>query len=168
MSANTVATIDRFTVTALQHSAADAFGASLNEIAAGAESRTLNDVIERLRASKARMQSDDYKEGQTAGRKWAERSAEVWQLIRLAWWRDRAGPEWENCLVTVRAKGYYAGEAVAGTIMGVKASFQAAQSFWTSALPCPEKRHARSTNDDFVRGFADGALDVWDLVKDKL
>jgi hypothetical protein len=148
--------------------AAQAFEAKLDELAAGIEGRMLHEVIERLRASKAQLQNGDFREGRIAGRKWAEKHADARQLLRLARWRDRTGHAWEDCFITVRGQAFCAGEIFAGTIIGEDANRQSMRDFWTSALPNYDKRHGRYTNDDFVRGFAEGALDVWDRVKDKL
>lgn len=61
-----------------------AFEAALGEIAAKKERKTMQDVVQRLRASKAKMQSDSESKGAKEGRNWASNKASFEQLKRLA------------------------------------------------------------------------------------
>src|SRR6266511_2526827 len=61
-----------------------AFETELAEIAARKERKTREDVIQRLRASKQRATDAQYRDGEAAGRHWAEHNAEADELMRLA------------------------------------------------------------------------------------
>src|SRR5262245_57540294 len=60
-----------------------AFEVELAEIAARKKEKTMDDVIQRLRASKLRGASEAHKEGDAAGRKWARDHAEADELQNL-------------------------------------------------------------------------------------
>src|SRR5262245_50206342 len=67
--------------------AAEAFRAKLLEVTSQRRVENMQDVIERLKASKERRMNEQYQVGLGAGKRWAESIAEAHELERLA-----AGP----------------------------------------------------------------------------
>jgi hypothetical protein len=63
--------------------AAGAFEMKLAEIASRKVERTMDDVVQRLKASKLESSSKDEKEGKEAGFEWAKKHAEWPELVRL-------------------------------------------------------------------------------------
>ena len=148
--------------------AARAFEARLAELDLADERLTLTkaDVVRRLRAQ---QEADDVAEGRAAGRAWAARLAKPKELRRLAaycdtcerdglaWW-DVDYPGWpapfgaaDHLVFAIRPEG--------------KDDRDAPGQFWREVLGEDEGR----VNDRyFLRGFGEGAAELWDGVKDEL
>jgi hypothetical protein len=145
--------------------AAQAFEAKLAEIASRKETKTLNDVIQRLRASKQRASDDHYREGEEAGRRWAENEAEADELARLERAQGRADA-WELLFEEAAGQSYSAGELLYFVLHPENHKDRSeASDFWECALGDDT---TRTEDGSYVRGFAEGALALWREVKDKL
>src|SRR5262249_7379637 len=75
--------------------ACKAFEEKLAEIASRKVSKTMSDVVQRLRTSKMRAEDEQYREGEKEGRHWAEHDAEADELTRLERYRDQLGRDWD-------------------------------------------------------------------------
>lgn len=145
--------------------AAAAFETKLAEMAAEKERPQMSNVIERLRSS----EDEDLTEGFATGKEWAEQTASKGQLKRLA--RFRASLEgqqhgWNDWFTTTAGNAFSPGELLAQEIDGkekVTDRFDM-NRFWSDILDDTEK----IDDDSFAKGFAEGALAVWDEVKSKL
>jgi hypothetical protein len=139
--------------------ASHAFEEKLIEIASRKGKQDMNDVIQRLRASKGRCEDKHFKEGETAGRKWAKERAEVDELERLDAW------DWNRvfdaeCPSAAAVHFYYKLHPERGR------DIRAANDFWSNQLG--EYGDTLLEDPMFLKGFVNGALDVWHEVKDKL
>jgi hypothetical protein len=144
--------------------ACQAFEQKLAEFTKRRGARDMKEVADRLRASKQKHESVQYNEGQEAGRQWAKDQAEAGELILLERWRDscRSG-EWSDCFATDGRSAYAASEHFVFRIWPESDGARGdAQNFWEQQ-GCEDH-----PQDEFVHGFADGALEVWDEVKDQL
>jgi hypothetical protein len=147
-----------------------AFEEKLAEIATKKERKSMTDVVQRLRASKVRAQGKVYQEGYTAGRRWASEIAAAAELERMAEKRDelyKAGPnEWDRWFKS-DAPGYDLLQAIAEKRIKDNAGpfMQHYELFWGQIIGIDDRTRGLP---DYVRGFAEGALEVWDAVRDEL
>lgn len=138
--------------------AALAFEQKLSEISSKAKLNDMQQVIERLRAS--RMKSDDqlYTNGVKSGRIWATRYAELVELEKLneIW---NGGDDWQEDKHS-RSSASRILEAMNPNKYEADVPLQC--EFWS--------QHGESDYPkyEYVRGFCDGALEVYNSVKDKL
>jgi hypothetical protein len=142
--------------------AAKAFEEALAEIAAKKEVRKMEDVIQRLRVSKQRCQDEAYREGEECGRSWAEDTAEADQLERLE--RLKAdSQDWDR----IFEKDNSPAEGLA-TVFDPDCGKGrwTYEDDWKNILG--DDGTSRIDQPAFVRGFAEGALSVWNEVKNKL
>jgi hypothetical protein len=142
--------------------ACQAFEHKLAELIKQRGSKNMTDVVNRLRASKQKLENKQYQDGYAAGREWAKDTAEAQELINLEYNRDQLAEAWDDWwqspprpaswrFLACLAKGNYHG------------SNSDVRSFW--------EHHGFEEDEpatDFVRGFAEGALSVWSEVKDQL
>ena len=136
--------------------ACQAFEEKLAAIAIKKEKTVISDVVVRLRASKRASANQDFREGFACGRSWTELSAEAVELERLQslwdrlqheqthgweWWFNHGDPRStaDELLSEMSAGNEYDAEI----FEGVK-------------------------SNEWLRGFAEGALDVWAQVRDHL
>jgi hypothetical protein len=153
--------------------AAFAFEEKLAEITSRRKEKSLDNVIQRLRASRLRSDNSNYLAGEEAGRRWAEREAEAEQLKNLAdflQFVDMQGGGRENSFfcgiwdsrsdcTTTSHQLFFAIEETSRNDHG------AAKRFWEAVLG---KDMRKAENLDFLRGFAAGAERVWIEVKDHI
>jgi hypothetical protein len=145
--------------------AASAFEKKLGEIAESKETKDMNDVIQRLRKSKIESEGETFKEGRDAGKSWVENNAEVPELKRL----DRYHAEnhrdaWYLC--TVESDAFSAAEHLARAITGDNDLDRSGmREFWQGVLGDDEEK---IHDDDFLKGFVDGAMELWSEVEGKL
>jgi hypothetical protein len=148
-----------------------AFEDWLGQIAAKKETKSMSDVVERLRASMRSKESQAYKNGLKAGKHWAEQEAEVGELARLEQWKDSIErepslPDWETyCTVVDPRQRQGVGATMAEIIAGETLDWTGVRDWWETNLGDDS---AKVDDGTFVRGFVDGALDVWEAVKDEL
>lgn len=114
-------------------------------------------VIERLRASKQRVESEERTAGYESGRKWAMEDAEFAELKRLS----------ESRHVTILGGGIWIviGRQIFDFQGGgslTKEAREEIEVFWE------EWAQIGAPSDDFVKAFVEGALSVYDDVADKL
>jgi hypothetical protein len=146
-----------------------AFEQELAEITRRKGANAVKETIERLRASRRRLNDDRFQEGFAMGQTWAKLSAEAGELERLAELRDRSRQDsrgWQgNFDLPDGAGAYSAAERIAFVILGgdCVGDRGEASNFWEQQVG--QEKHPP---DEFVRGFAEGALEVWDLVKDEI
>jgi hypothetical protein len=145
--------------------ASQAFQDKLIELKSQMEVTNMDEVVERLRASKQRAESEQYQRGLTEGRDWAKGGAEFDELQNLSAWRQSMN-EHDWSIVMHDSDGFGA------------AWFNLVNTIW------PERADDRSAVDDFresimgdtmtpctaefTRGFADGAIEVFEQVKRQL
>jgi hypothetical protein len=122
------------------------------------------DAVQRLRASKEKSVVRNYRDGLTQGKRWAEQLAEADELESLERMHNRVAgqsPDWP-WYFEERHDNYPAKNFV--SFCGIDMEVPA---FWHWALSAVGPT-AIYENGDFVRGFADGALEAWALVKPQL
>ncbi|MCY2986459.1 MAG: hypothetical protein NTY19_01100 [Planctomycetota bacterium] len=128
-------------------------------------------VIERLRASKQRSEAAEYQLGHAIGKRWAEQSAATSELQRLEELRDEyeAQPqydwdeffEWDEPRVWGPDEDlFFAMHPEAGK------DRRAAEDFWECAAG--DALQQSLYRGVFLKGFAEGAIAVWESVQDKL
>ena len=124
-------------------------------------------VIERLWASKQRIDAEQAEQGEEVGREWARDHAEADELERLSKFSDGIEREqggWDGLFhMSDGQSAYGPSEIVAFAILGDDGDRSAASDFWEA-----QTGHDRVPLNAFVKGFVDGALEVWGDVKDKI
>lgn len=131
--------------------AAHAFELKLGEIASRRESTNMNEVIQRLRASKIVHEDDQTKAGFKEGEAWAKKRATWAQLERLAgqdidWNDNNEDPNWADIVLA--------------TIEGDRGLDRGAiRDFWEDMAPTMASR-------TWFEGFVDGACAVHKAVSD--
>lgn len=146
-----------------------AFEAKLGEIATKKEKKNMDDVIARLRKSKQETASDRYKEGVAIGEEWVKDHAEASELQRLEreWEASKRTADERLWLETHENSAYTAAELLPNAIrgQGERTDRDLAVEFWATLLG----DDTEATDDpDFLRGFIEGALELWQSVKTKL
>jgi hypothetical protein len=114
------------------------------------------------RAANDQHESDDYSRGHDAGRLWAMDEAHDDELIRLAGWKDVAGNHAEDGLVLFGQSAHRAREDFVYTINpDMHGDRRASEAFW--------EWHSgtQDPSGEFVQGFAEGALEVWNEAADQ-
>lgn len=154
------------------HQARIAFARAIQDFvdkSAKQEKTKIQQVVERLRASRVEASSEQRTDGHTVGVYWAQNKASASELERLASYRDSAGPSWEQGLTGTHT-AYGPGEHFNMAIASVSPDAwdrSDAVDFWEEVLG-DDEYEARANDADFVIGFAMGALSVWDEVSDQL
>lgn len=139
--------------------AADAFERKLGELAAMKVSKTMDDVIQRLRASKLEYERGVFAEGIKAGKEWAQKDAEYIELKRLSDFCNspRYTPEFFTTSETdAFSSGYHLVQVILGVDMPDR---REGKAFWAKAIGESDKRWG---DDEFVYGFAQGAGGFFD------
>lgn len=141
-----------------------AFEAKLGEIAARKEKKNMQDVIERLKASKIESQGEISAEGRRDGEAWARDHAEYSELREIAKaLRDAEGQPCEAFEVAEENR-FTGAQLFVWTIRPhVKGDIMEAGMFWEA-----EGFEKGSPDDDYVQAFAEGAMVVWNQVVTKL
>jgi hypothetical protein len=152
--------------------AAQAFRAKVFEIQSRKVTKMKTaDIVKRLRAS-AESDTEDYDDGKHAGREWATTQATARELGRLNtyledttlgrfdWW-DVDDPRWmapwgaaDNLAFAIRPK------------LRKNEDPQEVRAFWQSAIG--DDALDRLNDSEFLRGFGEGAAEVWEEVKNEL
>jgi hypothetical protein len=146
--------------------ACEAFESKLAEIIKRKGVKNMKEVIQRLRASKREADNVQYKEGHEAGRDWAANQAEAEELQRLARFEEKCSGNWEEIESAEQSNAYALMEVVAFAIGGPDHDGDRAfaKDFWESA----DIDDDASRDFAFVRGFVDGAVALWEEVRDQL
>jgi hypothetical protein len=142
------------------HVAREAFRAKLAEVAANQEEVSMNEVLKRLRESKRAYEcktDQRYAQGFEAGREWASRRAEAFELENLyrSFTRD-----WERGFQELESVTHPAEELF--DVIGPRCT---SAEFWERAFTGDSKR---LTDSRFMHGFTDGAIAVWEEFKDQI
>jgi hypothetical protein len=147
-----------------------AFEAEVGRLAAEKKEKLMDDVIDRLRASKRESESREYKTGLEVGREWAKNRADADELERLAFVRSRLNDrDWHRSLQKGMGHKLMPGERLALTIIGNEVGKPTQHELikkWEEIVE--DHIGDRCLQADFVRGVADGALEVWNAVKDHI
>ena len=140
--------------------ACEAFNEKLAEIAKKKEIEGMNDVVERLRASKREAENSEYTSGHETGETWAKKEATARHLQRLAKWHNgidndqwREFSEWDSKEDVANALYYEIEPEMQGDDVSAK-------DFWD--------HYVDVEGVDYLRGFVEGALSVWEAVKKEL
>jgi hypothetical protein len=146
-----------------------AFEKALGEIATNKEEKNMADVIERLRATRNEAADEAYQTGIEAGQEWAKDTAEVKELRNLERLRDKLQNDWASYFGSAGSPPYSTCHRLAFAIQPEHdRDREMADEFWSCAVGDDGETEANIQDDSFLRGFADGALDIWKNVKDKI
>jgi hypothetical protein len=150
--------------------AAEAFERKLAEIETKKENPLMAEVIERLRVSKRESETQEFQTGWDQGKEWAEKHAEFPELERLANWRNDPHVDQRGRyeLTSPGRNAFGPAEHLAFTLQPEDQSRSGAQDFWNRAVKDDAESRENITKPEFLRGFVEGALDVWDKAKDQL
>lgn len=139
--------------------ASEAFERKLGEIAASKRRKTMKDVVQRLRASKLAVDSEEASEGYKAGQEWAKDQAGAKQLELLNRHMMEGG------FVQPDGNAYGGAENFLFVIQPEhNGDRQQAMFFWDEALGDQDEL----PSDRFVQAFAEGALALWREVENQL
>jgi hypothetical protein len=127
------------------------------------------EVVQRLKAAQEKEDQMERDEGKAAGRKWAERTATPKELRRVAEYIDRCEQDntpWHDVdfpgwMAPFGATDYF----VFAIRPQDKDDRDAPGQFWEEALG--DDAH-RIEDSDFLRGFGEGAVEVWNEVSAQL
>jgi hypothetical protein len=148
--------------------AAEAFRAKLLELRATQKGSSMNDVIERMKAAAKLDASESYQDGKAAGTQWAKTQSRPRELKRI----EKAIDEYRGDV------GEWVGIANNGSNRGIAVDLVEAitgdtsfnhsdvREFWDNLIGEPADRF--DEEDDFARGFIEGAMEVWEAVKDHI
>jgi len=151
--------------------ACQAFQAKLAEIATRKETRKMTDVIERLRASKRKSDSEDFQDGFLAGTEWAEKRAEAAELERLEALHKRLSKDpsydWNAFFGEWGSSAYSVAEQLFFELQPhCDGDRNSASEFWLCAFD--NEGEGEELRPELIKGFAEGALKVWNIVQDSL
>ena len=141
--------------------ACEAFERFLAEKAATKKVADMNDVIERLRASKLKGTDEDYQAGFTAGREWAKSEADLADLEALA--AKLSNADWDEGIGQPPAYGW--GECVIRAIDPEQHRINGRdefEEFWDGAVG------QQYPSLSMVHGFVDGAVQLLEAVEDRI
>jgi hypothetical protein len=143
-----------------------AFEAQLAEVASRKARKTMDDVIQRLRVSLEEGESESYKSGEADGRAWAESTADAKELLFLERFQATCGGRWADVLRSAgEGRGRHSLPDLLFLEMHPGEDESGSAEFWGSVL---EGREGLLDDPVYLTGFADGALSLWDEVKNKL
>ena len=144
-----------------------AFEQELAKIDSQKEVRKMKDVIDRLRATKVEEGNDMHEAGYETGQQWAKHDASAKQLKRLDALRGRLLHDWDESFDSqCGSSAYSIAERLFFEIEpNCDGERSEASEFWETAAP--DDTHSIE-DDDWLRGFADGALAVWGEVKSQV
>ena len=141
--------------------ACQAFSEKLATLLAG-KVKNMQDVIQRLKASKQMTDNDTAKRGFAEGQDWAKQHAEAIQLKQLSEARDR-NHDWS---FDVGGSAYGPAERFFFIIdPAADGDREQAVDFWQQILGDDAEQ---LTESEFVQAFAEGAMNIWAQVEDKL
>jgi hypothetical protein len=143
--------------------AAQAFELKLGELAERRKEKTMDNVIERLRASKVKHVSGRVMEGYDLGADWAKGQAEFDELRRLS---DMNADE---TIIGTPMAPYSHADYLAFDVLGTgedDRDHHVSRDFWNKAIG--DSDDARLESEDFLRGFMEGAQSVYRSVADKI
>jgi hypothetical protein len=145
-----------------------AFEQELGRIASQKKEKNMSDVISRLRASKNKSNGERFEAGKELGVKWARETAEAEELELLSEHHDAMQREnYDIFAPSAFNDAYGMWESLFFHIhRDDDGDRQACEEFWDVAVG--EENRPHLSNGEFLRGFVDGALEVWDEVKNQI
>ena len=124
------------------------------------------EVIERLQKSKRESETQEFQSGWDVGKKWAKEYADVSELKRLETWID--DERLSECRYEPPENNVFdAADLLAFALCPYDKSHSGSRELWMRAVDDDVQTHD-IVQPEFLRGFVEGALDVWDKVKDQL
>jgi hypothetical protein len=129
------------------------------------EKKDMTEVVSRLRASLRKNELQSFRDGYAAGTEWAKNRAEAMQLKRLHDWRKeiQTGEKIPLNEFFIPSQPSVISLLTAKKIVGNQNFGQeAAEAFWENALG---KDSCHQLDRDFLRGFVEGAADIWASVR---
>ena len=127
----------------------------------------MQEVIQRLRESKAEHEAEVRQAGKLAGQSWARDAASYEELRNLERHRDANEADWDSAFDADETSAYGSEEYFIFVIRpDDDGNRDVARDTWGEILG-DDWGHI-VTQEGFVAAFADGALEVWDEVKDKV
>src|SRR5262249_39839490 len=137
-----------------------AFEEKLGEIAAKKARKTMDDVIQRLRASKQSGDDGSYNEGEEEGRRWALGKAEAKELERLHRFQQRYGRGWDGFFIEEQNSAWSVSDWLAFEILPAEKNEdrQAAEDFWDGVLGHHDAAEDKLADGDWLPRFPAGAL----------
>jgi hypothetical protein len=148
--------------------ASRAFEDKLAEIASRKETKVMSDVVERLRASVRNEKGESFNAGYALGREWVKNIAEAPQLKRLEAFRKlmkaRSPADWVNWFeFRGNHKPWFELVGIIRDDKNIRSV--TALGFWKVLLGEPSPK---PDDGDFLRGFVEGATDLWVEVQEQL
>jgi hypothetical protein len=122
-----------------------------------------DEVVQRLRASKLEYDEQQFQFGREAGCEWASKLASAEDLVRLSDFRDSTR-DWVSAFEPNGQPPYKVAEWFVLHVLNAARKI-APEQFWENFRDSEETGKVYPL---FVRGFAEGALEVWDAVKAQL
>jgi hypothetical protein len=144
-----------------------AFEMKLGEIAAKKKEKDMEDVIQRLRAAALEEGAEAYSAGVAQGQAWARDFAKPSQLKRLSSQMRDFGDDWDRYMEG--ESDYTEAELLAFDILGNLEDGHDradAAAFWRESLGADSAEQV--ADDEFLRGFVEGSLDIWRQVQRRL
>lgn len=145
--------------------ACEAFEIKLGEIAKQKENKAMTDVIDRLRASKRQGDNESFKKGLNDGREWASDMAEAAELERLERFLDDQSSQTGDWDWWFEDADTSTAEALSNAIGG-EDGWDAVE-FWERAVG-DFRGNPDMSDGSYLRGFAEGAINLWDEVKEAI
>ncbi|OJW25105.1 MAG: hypothetical protein BGO49_11550 [Planctomycetales bacterium 71-10] len=151
-----------------------AFEAKLGQMIEDKGARDMQDVVTRLRATKAAAEGEDYRiMGRVSGAAWARDRATAGQLGILEKFREQ-NREHGISLAEWFERDLYGGwthaDALAALFMGYLDLQDCENDEMTDVAERKSEDMFQSSRTDlhWLRGYVEGALDVWGQVKDQI
>lgn len=131
----------------------------------GSQESDMKDVIQRLTASKIRMEDEDGKSGYRLGRQWAREYAEVRDLKRIEDFWEESGTHFHTTFGELNH--HTPGELIASALNPDLDDIDRATSdFWAPILG--DGYQEMMMNVEFMGSFLYSAQEVWLEVKDQI
>jgi len=153
--------------------ATGAFEEKLGQIAAQKKEKSMEDVIQRLRASKRETETYYTSEGLKAGKEWAINDA-TWsnlrdigeKFLKTSWdvWLAASKEPKNPYTVAHRLAGVMYDEEKYWELVATHQSFE--EFIWEAMVGPDNKKWREDT--DFLRGFVEGAIEVYKEVRDRV
>ncbi|GMR20204.1 MAG: hypothetical protein BMS9Abin36_0799 [Gammaproteobacteria bacterium] len=151
--------------------AVQAFEIKMGELAQTLKEKTMEQVIDRLRASKLKSGNEEYQTGYKNGMEWAKGYAETVHLDMLGDLSEGIN-DWEEWCESSKYTAYSPSEhLISNIVTEIDYDREMAKDQWTSILGEPENYPLEwkiIDKPDFLRGFTDGALAIYEKVIDQL
>jgi len=135
--------------------ARDAFEAKLSDIARSKELEMDDKAVTRLRQSKEAFQAKERESGKECGREWATNKADYEELVNLNRSLEDHGHDYDEWMSGVDDPTAWIMSVIDGEPGGYNFHRDEQDSLWGSI---------KDPGADFVAGFAEGAIEVFDKV----